>query len=158
MPWEQDQVSCCWRPGAHQFAVLPLELLQNPLSSTLPLSLLKVGFCFLLENKYPMSNSLYFAINTEKKWELFFFFFSSTTFLLPTHLPPPLYTHAQSCNPMDCSPPGSSSMDFSRQEYWSGLPENIFLTILLYSTYLYFTYYIIEFFNWLRTGHCILQP
>ena len=28
--------------------------------------------------------------------------------LLPTHLPPPPCTHAQSCNPMDCSPPGSS--------------------------------------------------
>ena len=25
-------------------------------------------------------------------------------------------------DPMDCSPPGSSSMGFSRQEYWSGLP------------------------------------
>ena len=37
-----------------------------------------------------------------------FFFFSSTTLLLPTHLPPPLCRHAQSCNPMDCSPPGSS--------------------------------------------------
>ena len=36
------------------------------------------------------------------------FFFSSTTLLLPTHLPPPSGTHAQSCNPMDCSPPGSS--------------------------------------------------
>ena len=24
------------------------------------------------------------------------------------------------CNPTDCSPPGS--MQFSRQEYWSGLP------------------------------------
>ena len=38
----------------------------------------------------------------------FFLFFSSTTLLLPTPLPPPLCTHAQSCNPMDCSPPGSS--------------------------------------------------
>ena len=38
----------------------------------------------------------------------FFFFFSSTSLLLPTHLPPPLCTRAQSCNPMDCSPPGSS--------------------------------------------------
>ena len=32
----------------------------------------------------------------------------------------------QSCptlsDPMDCSPPGSSTMGFSRQEYWSGLP------------------------------------
>ena len=26
------------------------------------------------------------------------------------------------CNPMDCSPPGSSFMGLSRQEYWSGLP------------------------------------
>ena len=26
------------------------------------------------------------------------------------------------CDPMDCSPPGSSAMEFSRQEYWSGLP------------------------------------
>ena len=25
-------------------------------------------------------------------------------------------------NPMDCRPPGSLSMEFSRQEYWSGLP------------------------------------
>ena len=37
-----------------------------------------------------------------------FFFLSSTTLLLPTHLPPPSCAHAQSCNPMDCSPPGSS--------------------------------------------------
>ena len=33
---------------------------------------------------------------------------------------------AQSCptlsDPMDCSPSGSSSMGFSRQEYWSGVP------------------------------------
>ena len=26
------------------------------------------------------------------------------------------------CDAMDCSPPGSSVMGFSRQEYWSGLP------------------------------------
>ena len=39
---------------------------------------------------------------------LFFFFFSSTTSLLPTHLPLPSCTHAQSCNPMDISPPDSS--------------------------------------------------
>ena len=26
------------------------------------------------------------------------------------------------CNPMDCTPPGSLSLVFSRQEYWSGLP------------------------------------
>ena len=32
----------------------------------------------------------------------------------------------QSCptlrDPMDCSLPGSPSMEFSRQEYWSGVP------------------------------------
>ena len=28
------------------------------------------------------------------------------------------------CNPMDCSPPDSSvSVEFSRQEYWNGLPS-----------------------------------
>ena len=26
------------------------------------------------------------------------------------------------CDPMDCSPSDSLSMEFSRQEYWSGLP------------------------------------
>ena len=26
------------------------------------------------------------------------------------------------CNPMDCSLPGSLAVEFSRQEYWSGLP------------------------------------
>ena len=26
------------------------------------------------------------------------------------------------CHPMDCSPPGSSVTEFSRQEYWSGWP------------------------------------
>ena len=26
------------------------------------------------------------------------------------------------CDPMDCSPPGSLSMGFFREEYWSGLP------------------------------------
>ena len=26
------------------------------------------------------------------------------------------------CDPMDCSPPGSPSLGFSRQEHWSGLP------------------------------------
>ena len=35
-------------------------------------------------------------------------------------------TYAQYCatpgDPMDCSPQGSLSMEFSRQEYWSGLP------------------------------------
>ena len=26
------------------------------------------------------------------------------------------------CDPIDCSLPGSSAMEFPRQEYWSGLP------------------------------------
>ena len=28
----------------------------------------------------------------------------------------------QLCDPRDCSLPGSSIQEFSRQEYWSGLP------------------------------------
>ena len=42
---------------------------------------------------------------------------------------PPLYVHAKSLwlyltlwDPTDCSPPGSLSTGFSRQEHWSGLP------------------------------------
>ena len=33
-------------------------------------------------------------------------------------------SHARlsTCDPTDCSPPGSSSMGFPRQECWSGLP------------------------------------
>ena len=26
------------------------------------------------------------------------------------------------CDPRDCNPPGSTSMEFSRQGFWSGLP------------------------------------
>ena len=53
-------------------------------------------------------------VTTEGFWGLlsFFFFFSSTSLLLPTHLPPPTCTHAQSCNPMDFSPPDSSVHGF----------------------------------------------
>ena len=40
------------------------------------------------------------------------FFFSFTSLLLPTHLPPPSCTHAQSCNPMDFSLPDSSVRGF----------------------------------------------
>jgi len=29
---------------------------------------------------------------------------------------------SESCDPVDCSPPGSSVHGISRQEYWSGLP------------------------------------
>ena len=36
-------------------------------------------------------------------------FFSSISLLLPAHLPPPSCLCAQSYNPMDCSPPGSSA-------------------------------------------------
>ena len=42
------------------------------------------------------------------KEKISFFFFSSDSLLLPTHLSPASCTPAQSCNPMDCSPPGSS--------------------------------------------------
>ena len=52
-----------------------------------------------------------------------FFFFLSSTSLLLTHLPPPSCMHAQSCNSMDCSHQAPLFMDFSRQEYWSGLPR-----------------------------------
>ena len=49
-----------------------------------------------------------FSLNDSGDFYLFIFF-SSTSLLLPTHLPSPSSgMHTQSCNPMDCSPPGSS--------------------------------------------------
>ena len=45
---------------------------------------------------------------------------------------------AQSCptlgDPMDCSLPGSSVHGFSRQEYWSGLPDSLEKTLKLGKT------------------------
>ena len=35
---------------------------------------------------------------------------------------PELLSRTRLCDPMDFSPPGSLSVGFSRQEYWSGLP------------------------------------
>ena len=49
-----------------------------------------------------------FRIDWFEFFFFFFFFFSSTSLLLPTRDPPPSCTHAQSCNPMDGSQPGSS--------------------------------------------------
>ena len=39
------------------------------------------------------------------------------------------------CDPRDCSPPGSLSMGFSRQEYWSGLPCPPHSCVCIYITY-----------------------
>ena len=33
-----------------------------------------------------------------------------------------LQSYPTLCNPTDCSPPGSLSLGFSRQEHWSGVP------------------------------------
>ena len=52
----------------------------------------------------------------------FFFFFSSTSLLLPTVT---LHPHAHMLshvNPWTAACQAPLSMDFSRQEYWSGLP------------------------------------
>ena len=42
------------------------------------------------------------------------------TRILMTHVCAQLYLTL--CDPMDCSPAGSSLYVFSRQEYWSGFP------------------------------------
>ena len=60
---------------------------------------------------------------------IYLFIFSSTSLLLPTHLPPPSCTHAQSCNPMDFSLPDSSVHGFlqSRILEWSAISFSIFV-------------------------------
>ena len=90
------------------------------------------------DESFPWHQSLKFltyrVCNLCVRSALFFFFFlSSTSLLLATHVPPSSCMHVQWCNPMDCSPPGPLSMDFSRQEYWSGLPllsPGLFLTCI----------------------------
>ena len=61
----------------------------------------------------------------------FLFFFSSTSLLLPTHLPTPSCTHAQSCNPMDFSPPDSSVHGFfqARILEWVAISFSIEITL-----------------------------
>ena len=46
----------------------------------------------------------------------------ATTILLLSVCAKSLQSCLTLCDPMDCSLPGSLSMGFSRQEYWSGLP------------------------------------
>ena len=64
-----------------------------------------------LDSKMSVSQSIYIK-STKDLYLFFFFFFSSTSLLLPTHLPPPSCTHAQSGNPMDFSLPDSSVHGF----------------------------------------------
>ena len=63
----------------------------------------------------------------------FFFYFSSTSLLLPTHLPPPSCTHAQSYNPMDCSPPGSSVHGLFQERIleWVAISFSMFVGFLM---------------------------
>ena len=65
------------------------------------------------------------------------FFFRSTTLLLPTHLPPPWCTNAQSCNPMDFSLPDSSvhGLEFFPGKN-TGVGCHFLLLVFLFLTYL----------------------
>ena len=42
----------------------------------------------------------------------------------------PAYSCQTLCNPADSSPPAPLSMEFSRQEYWSGFPFSSFILLL----------------------------
>ena len=74
--------------------------------------------------------------NSEEKAAFCFCFFSSTSLLLPTHLPPPSCMHAQSWNPMDCSPPGSSVHEFfqARILEWVAISFSMFLFFFFFLT------------------------
>ena len=72
-----------------------------------------MGCHFFLQRIFPTRDWIYvFYISCIGRQVLFFFFFRSTSLLLPTHLPPPSCTHAQSCNPMNFNPPDSSVHGF----------------------------------------------
>ena len=74
--------------------------------------------------------SLFFSFNIY----FYLFIFSSTSLLLPTHLPPPSCTHAQSCNPMDGSLPGSSVRGLfqARILEWVAISFSLFLFVYLF--------------------------
>ena len=76
-----------------------------------------------------MTRSKIAGLYSNSIFSLFFFFFRSTSLLLPTHLPPPSCTHAQSCNPMDFSPPDSYVHGFfqARILEWVAISFSIFL-------------------------------
>ena len=88
--------------------------LCNPVGHHPPGKNTGVGCHALLQGISPIqeSNLHLLRLTCIARWVFFFNFlfiyFSSTGVLLPTHLPPPSCLHAQSCNPMDCSPPGST--------------------------------------------------
>ena len=67
---------------------------------------------------------------------LVFFFFSSTTLLLPTHFPPPLYTHAQSCSSMDFSLPDSSVHGLFQARILEWVAISFSITVVLISIFL----------------------
>ena len=72
-----------------------------------------MGCHFFLQRIFP-TQRLNLCLLHLLHWQAgsFFLFFSSTSLLLPTHLPLPSCTHAQSCNPMDFSQPDSSVHGF----------------------------------------------
>ena len=85
------------------------------------------------------AQSNYFLLTPTFLTPLSFFFFSSTTLLLPTHLPPPSCTHAQSCSPMDFSPPDSSvhGLFQARILEWIAISFSTNSPFLLHNTTLY---------------------
>ena len=81
-------------------------------------------FPFHLPNEYKD-----YSLVSKFNWDLFSCSVMSDSlqphWLHHARLPCPLPLSLTLCNPMDCSPPGSSVhaiFFFSRQEYWSGLP------------------------------------
>ena len=110
--WSSVQISPNFIPSRSQS---PHHELWCPIKT--PPSLLFLS-CLTLSATAPLAcstynsllvpNELVFAGKITHYLFIFFFFFSSTSLLLPTRDPPPSCIHAQSCNPMDYSQPGSS--------------------------------------------------
>ena len=103
---------------------------QAPLSMGFPGKKTGVGCHFVLQGVFPIQGSIpgllhcrqFLYCLSHQGRLFFFFFFSSTTLLLPTHLPPPSAHMLSHVTPWTAARQAPLSMDFSRQEYWSGLP------------------------------------
>ena len=80
-----------------------------------------VAFCnWLISFSIKFSRSIHVAASFRLSLVFFFFFFISTSLLLPTlHPHAHMFSHV---TPWTAASQAPLSMDFSRQEYWSGLP------------------------------------
>ena len=100
----------------------------------------------------PKATGSHWRICRRKARHLDLFFRAQSTVCGSCSLP--AYSCQTLCNPADGSPPAPLSMEFSRQEYWSGFPFSSFI-LLLHSVTVNILFLLQSLFILLMLGvHC----